>query len=175
MLSPDLAHPNTKVNTSIDNSKMLHGWLNTKDQLSSLCPCCQHPDETFEHILQCKAPPVDKAQDIVHTKLSSLSKKLGSTTWKVLHQALCNWLKFGDKMQHPCLDGYFLKAGQQPLLETALQNQDKIGWDYAMRGYLSTSWVDSEYYGKHGATPDSVRQSWLQAIIKAIWVFNKTM
>jgi hypothetical protein len=78
-------------------------------------------------------------------------------------------------MQHPCLDGYFLKAGQRPLLETALKNQDKIGWDYAMRGYLSTSWVDSEYYGKHGATPDSVRQSWLRAIIKAIWVFNKTM
>jgi hypothetical protein len=39
-----------------------------------------------------------------------------------------------------------LKAGQRPLLETALQNQDKIGGDYAMREYLSTSWVDLEYY-----------------------------
>ena len=164
-------------------SKMLHGWLNTghqrekitKDPSSSLCPCCKLPDETFEHILRCKAPSAEKARVSAQTKLSSLSKKLGSTTWKVLHQALCNWLKHGNKMTHPCLDGYFLKAGQRPLLETALKNQDKIGWDYAMRGYLSTSWVDSEYYGKHGATPDSVRQSWLRSIIKEIWVFNKTM
>jgi hypothetical protein len=31
------------------------------------------------------------------------------------------------------------------LLETALTNQEKIGWHYALRGYLSTSWVDSEH------------------------------
>ena len=53
--------------------------------------------------------------------------------------------------------------------------KDKIGWKYAMRGYLSTSWVDMECYGKSGATPDSVRQNWLRPIIKAIWAFNKTM
>jgi hypothetical protein len=67
-------------------SKMLHGWLNTghqrekitKDPLSSLCPCCQHPDETFEHILQCTAPSAGKARVSAQTKLSSLSSK---ETW----------------------------------------------------------------------------------------------
>ena len=109
-------------------------------------------------------------------KLSSISKKLRSTTWDVLYKALCNWLKLGDQMQHPCLDRMFLKAGQRTLIETALQKQDKIGWKHAMRGYLSTSWVDMECYGKSGATPDSVRQNWLQPIIKAIWAFfNKTL
>jgi hypothetical protein len=122
-------------------SKMLHGWLNTghqrakftKDLFSSLCPCCNSPDETFEHILQCTAPMVETAQTTTaKTKLSSLSKKRGSTTWKVLYQALCNWLKFDNQMQHPCLNRLFLKGGQRTVLETALQNQDKIGWIYAM-------------------------------------------
>ena len=36
------------------------------------------------------------------------------------------------KMKHPCLNWYFLKAGQRPLLETALRspNQDKNNWVY---------------------------------------------
>jgi hypothetical protein len=38
-----------------------------------------------------------------------------------------------------------MMPGQRILLETALTNQDKIGWNYALRGYLSTSWVDSEH------------------------------
>ena len=150
-------------------SKMLHGWLNTghqrakltKDPLSSLCPCCNSPDETFEHILRCKAPLAETARKDAQKELSSISKKLRSTTWDVLYKALCNWLKFGDQMKHPCLDRMFLKAGQRTLIETAIKKQDKIGWKYAMRGYLSTSWVDMECYGKSGATPDIVRQNWL--------------
>ena len=49
-------------------------------------------------------------------------------------------------MIHPCLSDYFQKAEQRTrLLETALQDQDKVGWAFfAMRGYLSTSWVEVE-------------------------------
>jgi hypothetical protein len=115
-------------------SKMLHGWLNTghqrqkitKDPNSSQCPCCQAPDETFEHmILQCTAPLVVTARDKAQKKLSTFAKKSFSTTWKVLHEALCNWLKDGDKMKHPCLDKYYdMRPGLRQLLETALKNQD---------------------------------------------------
>ena len=162
-------------------SKMLHGWLNTghqrekitKDPSSSHCPCCNSPDETFEHILQCKAPAVVTARDKASTKLRSIPQARESLAWKVLYQALLNWLQFGNKMTHPCLDNYFLKPGQRTLLETALKDQDKIGWDFAMRGYLSTSWVTMEAYGKND--PTQTRQSWLKAIIKALWRFNKTM
>jgi hypothetical protein len=42
------------------------------------------------------------------------------------HQALQNWLKDGDKMQHPCLDNYMMMAGHRKLLETALKNQAKL-------------------------------------------------
>jgi hypothetical protein len=134
-------------------SKMLHGWLNTghqqakitKDPLSSLCPCCQAPDETYEHILRCTAPMVVTARTEALKKISKLNK-CGSTTWRVLHQALQNWLKEEGKMQHKCLDNYLMMAGHHKLLEIALKNQAKIGWNYAIWGYLSTSWVDSEQY-----------------------------
>ena len=165
-------------------SKMLHGWLNTghqrkkitKDPNSSQCPCCQAPDETFEHILQCTAPLVVTARDKAQKKLSTFAKKSFSTTWKVLHEALCNWLKDGDKMKHPCLDKYYdMRPGLRQLLETALKNQDTIGWKYAMRGYFSTSWVDAEKHFQNGPSTDFIRQTWLKTIIKAMWVFNKSM
>jgi len=101
-------------------SKMLHGWLNTghqrakitKDPYSSICPCCQAPDETYEHILRCTAPTVEKTRNEVLKKIAKLDER-GSTTWRVFHQAIKNWLKDGDAMKHPCLDNYMMMVGQR--------------------------------------------------------------
>jgi hypothetical protein len=162
-------------------SKMLHGWLNTghqrrkitKDPLSSLCPCCHAPDETYEHILRCSAASVVLARDKFLAKMKKLDVR-GTTTWKVFHQAVQNWLLDGDAMKHPCLDNYILMPGHRVLLTTALKNQDKIGWNYALRGYLSTSWVEAEYHINRAAH-DDIRKKWLRKIIKVLWSFNKTM
>jgi hypothetical protein len=48
-----------------------------------------------------------------------------------------------------------LMSGQHTLLETALKNQDKIGWNYALQGYLSTSWVDTVLTNNHMTAFDS--------------------
>ena len=130
-------------------TKMLHGWLNTGHQREkltkdSLCPCCQAPDETFEHILRCKSEASETARKAALQTISKLDKR-GSTTWRVLHQGIKNWLQDGEKMKTPSLDHYLMMPGQRILLETALTNQEKIGWNYALRGYLSTSWVDSAH------------------------------
>jgi len=162
-------------------TKMLHGWLNTghqrekltKDPLSSLCPCCQAPDETFEHILRCNSEASETARKAALLTISKLDKR-GSTTWRVLHQGIKNWLKDGEKMKTPSLDHYMMLPGQRILLETALTNQEKIGWHYALRGYLSTSWVDSEHIVNQ-QPHDGIRQTWLRTIIKNIWKFGKTM
>jgi hypothetical protein len=77
-------------------------------------------------------------------------------------------------MQYPCLDDYMMMAGHCELLETALKNQEKIGLNYAIRGYLSTSWVDSEQY-VNCQPHDGIQQTWLHTIIKTFWWFNKTM
>ena len=42
-------------------------------------------------------PLVVTAKDKAQKKLSTFAKKSFSTTWKVLHEALCNWLKDGNK------------------------------------------------------------------------------
>jgi hypothetical protein len=115
------------------------------------------------------APPpclVVTARDKAQKKLSNFAKKSFSTTWKVLHEALCNWLKDGHKMKHPCLDKYNnMRPGLRKLLETALKNQDTIGWKYAMRGYFSTSWVDAEKHFQNGPSTDLIRQTRLKTII----------
>jgi hypothetical protein len=68
-----------------------------------------------------------------------------------------------------------MRPGLRLLIETALQNQAIIGWNYAMRGYFSTSWVDAEQYAKDGSSTEHIRQTWLKPIIKVLWVFNKAM
>jgi hypothetical protein len=162
-------------------SKMLHGWLNTghqrqkitKDPLSSLCPCCHAPDETYEHILRCPAANAEIARDTFLAKMKKLDVR-GTITWQVFHHAVRNWLKDGDEMEHPCLDNYIMMPGHRDLLTTALKNQDTIGWNYALRGYLSTSWVAAEYHINRSAHAD-IRKTWLRKIIKVLWSFNKTM
>ena len=81
-------------------TKMLHGWLNTGHQREkltkdSLCPCCQAPDETFEHILRCKSEASETARKAALQTISKLDKR-GSTTWRVLHQGIKNWLQDGE-------------------------------------------------------------------------------
>jgi hypothetical protein len=77
-------------------------------------------------------------------------------------------------MQHPCLDKYHMCPGLRLLLERALQNQDTIGWKYAMRGYFSTSWVDAEHHFRSGLThEEQIRQSWLKQIIQTVWVLTR--
>jgi hypothetical protein len=101
----------------------------------------------------------------------------GSTTWRVFHQTIKNWLKDGDAMKHPSLDNYMMMmmVGQQEQMEKALKNQDKLGWNYALCGYLlSTSWVDLEHYtNRH--PHNGIWQTWICTIIKSLWQFNKTM
>ena len=97
------------------------------------------------------------AMQFPETKVSlSPSHLAGSTTWKVLYQALCNWLVFGDQMKHPSLDGLFLKPGEEKHF-----HKIKTKWlgICSMHGYLSTSWVDMECYGKSRATQDNAWQS----------------
>ena len=77
-------------------------------------------------------------------------------------------------MEHPCLDNYIMMPGHRDLLITAIKNQDTIGWNYALRGYLRTSWVAAEYHINRSAH-DDIRKKWLQKIIKVLWSFNKTM
>ena len=66
-------------------------------------------------------------------------------------------------------------VGQRQQLEHALKNQDKIGWNYALHGYLSTSWVDSEHYVNRQPHNGIRQTTWLRTIIKTLWRFNKTM
>ena len=117
-------------------SKMIHGWLNTghqcqkltKDPNSSLFPCCHATNETFEHILQCKSPLVVQARLKAQNPLLTLAQKSFSIAWKVLCVAICNWLKDGDAMQHPCLDRYHMHPGLRRLATRACSLESRHHW-----------------------------------------------
>lgn len=165
-------------------SKMMHGWWNTGHQRSKItleshsgCPCCPHLDETTEHILRCKAPTSSRTRYLALISLKSAGRVHGITslTWDILYQGIRLWLHYGDQMPQIDLTAYKLHHDHRQLILRALKEQHLIGWQYACRGYLSTTWVAAQSFGH---TPDSstrIRHTWLRPIIKAIWCFTDTM
>ena len=165
-------------------SKMMHNWWNTGSQRekitmdsTSKCPRCGHHDETTDHILLCQASSSQKVRYLELITLRKAGKVYGliSTPWDILYSGLRLWLNTGNQTPHISLSKYNLHPDQQQILLQAINEQHKIGWNYACRGYLSTKWVAAQYFGTPDATLSSIRQTWLRSIIKAIWSFTNAM
>jgi hypothetical protein len=163
---------------------MMHNWWNTGSQRekitmdsTSKCPRCGHHDESTDHILLC---PASSSQKVCYLELITLRKSgkvygLISTPWDILYSGLRLWLNTGNQTPHISLSKYNLHPDQQQILQQAINEQHKIGWNYACRGYLSTKWVAAQYFGTPDATLSSIWQTWLRSIIKAIWSFATAM
>ncbi len=60
------------------------------------------------------------------------------------------------------------------LLQKAFEEQNAIGWDQAIQGYLSTTWVEA-YRTEHPKTTImGARNQWLKQIILALWKLSAT-
>jgi hypothetical protein len=171
------------VTARLSVSKMTHGWYNTGHQRakihkssSSQCPSCHGMDETLEHILRCPEGKVRAARYRASVKLrATIVTKCGSSkTWSALHKGLLQWLDTGQPVDTAILSEALLEP-QQVAITKAINDQNLIGWSYALRGYLATSWVLAYSIEHPTATLSQLRNSWLRHIIRAIWTFVDTM
>jgi hypothetical protein len=164
-------------------SKMIYGWLNTGHQrvkiepnAKSNCPRCSQADETQEHMLTCGH---GSARASRYNALTTLRSEIttscgGSKTWDILHDNLKHWTD-GNTEKIGISEKYMLRPDLRAALHQAIDEQGRIGWHFAIRGFLSTSWTVAYQCEHPKSSLAGTRQKWLRRIIKSLWTFNFAM
>lgn len=107
-----------------------------KDAVLALCPCCHATKEDQRHLICCPAnqgPLTGWSQ----FRKDVLTKEDPHPLWYCLVAGIEHWTASHDSLYCPDLSSY------GPLRESitrAVASQNKIGWDSALRGFLSREW-----------------------------------
>ena len=116
-----------------------------------LCPCCRIQEESPRHFLQCTA----NAE--IQTSLGQLKTDLHSTEVHpvryLISQGIIHWTTSPPGTPFsPSLSEYPSKF--LPLLSAALAAQESIGWDRALKGFLSRHWTLAAQHSMYTASRD---------------------
>ena len=119
----------------IRTSKVLHGWLPVMHMHgrvtgSTQCPGCENPDETFEHLLQCRHErmQITRAQAIIKVRESGIKQGLPAGFMAIVQQYLRAILTDSEEE----IDS---EVGRM------MEFQQEIGHMMAVKGYLSYGWL----------------------------------
>ena len=166
----------------IKTSKHLHGWLNTGRQKQKVspdatdahqCPRCHTDDETQEHILTCSAPSAQrKRYELVRPLCEDIQENQFCHVQQTFTWCLKSWLLSSETPQP---DVSQVTESQRELLDKALEEQEKIGWHLAMRGYLSKYWLKAVMVNPRTAQFKGKGKNWSRKAILLLWTFAADM
>ncbi|KAI2512014.1 hypothetical protein MHU86_2302 [Fragilaria crotonensis] len=129
--------------------KQRYNVATIKDAKLQLCPCCRTVIETSTHVIRCQQNP-DHA-----TALKEFRRRMSPEEYHPVFQFLKDdviaWIE--DREFHPMLTDF---SGEiRDSLRVALRDQTQIGWDNAIKGYLSVAWRDTAQKSLYGNSLDS--------------------
>ena len=169
-------------------SKRIHGWLNTGRQKKKIspsaveahkCPRCFEPNETQEHVLTCRAVSAHrKRYALVIPTTSKMTPNPRCPVQQVFVACFRSWL---ENPETPSPDVSKVHEEQRDFLEKALREQDAIGWDLGLRGYLSKHWVlavaanpniqDAKDKDGKPINPMDTARTWARKVLLQLWDF----
>ena len=144
------------------NNKWMHRWRLRND---TSCPRCNTSMEDAEHILQCQQPEAIQ-------------------TWTASLQKLSNWMievKTDPELRELILDQ--LRQWKQtsaapttsllpPSLQDLLEEQQTIGWNKFLEGFLSTGWAEIQARYYIGIRSRRCSRRWVSALVKKVWLVS---
>ena len=118
--------------------KVMHGWLPIMHNIGKYkrltqCPGCQHADETFEHLFRCLHPLMKKA--VAEGKAQLLDSGRSSRINKEVLEKFMQCIECGVAGQDAPIPKFI------PELREAMRDQNTIGTQKLLQGYMAKSWV----------------------------------
>ena len=102
------------------------------------CPCCKDKVETLEHFLQC-ASNSQRSTSLGNLKSAICNSNFHPVCYLLLH-GMCHLLTHGDALPFkPSLDE-FPPHFSPYLQDNALESQQTVRWDKAVKGFYSKCW-----------------------------------
>jgi hypothetical protein len=121
-------------------TKYMNGWLNVGHQKDKMgqdgqCPCCGAQDETQLHLFHCQNADMRRTRTLALTTMTEhlISKGLPS---KVLQPFVALIRSFVSNTTNPPSI-----ADRFPHMETTIRQQEQIGPEATLRGYLCKGWL----------------------------------
>jgi hypothetical protein len=123
-----------------------------KDEMLHKCPCCGEDNETTSHVLRCKNNP--EHEEAIRVFRRRMSPEEYHPVFHLLKEGVTAWLTQRDFQ--PVLEDYPSKFRDQ--IGVALCDQRNIGWDNAIKGYLSVEWRSMIAVSAFDSTTDDVQE-----------------
>jgi hypothetical protein len=163
----------------IKTSKSMHGWLNTGQQKSKIspdainlhkCPRCQEPNEMQEHILKCwHVGAHAKRYDLVCPMMRKIQQNNLCPTQEVFTMCIRSWLESLETVIPDMSSAHELQC---EFLWKAIDDQERIGWHLAMRGYLSKHWGLAMSANHHLEVNNAKGEAWVWKTVLQLWTFT---
>ncbi len=164
----------------ISISKLVHGLYQTKSKdnkyygTPATCPCCQHHNETLNHVFTCTSSTTLQQRNVAITKLQSALEKIRTPTAIIssLVHGLQEWAVSQTEPDHPVLApsrGSVTPA--EILLTQAFTEQTvSLGWDQLLRGRISAKWRAAyRAYKVGGKQQETNCLHWATQVIVHVW------
>ena len=98
------------------------------------CPCCLVHIETTAHVLRCQHNP-DRVQALSEFR-KNMSPRECHPVYTLVKGGVMSW--YDDKVYVPDITEF--PAKMRDRIRCALKDQETIGWDNAVKGYMSVEW-----------------------------------
>ena len=171
----------------ISCSKRIHGWINMGEQKSKIspdapeahrCPRCALPLEDQEHILTCKHVSANRRRyELVLPMKRKMLTISNCRVQQLFVKCIKQWLAHPETPITP--DISHIPDKQCALVEMALEEQELIGWNLGMRGYLSQHWAMAVSANPKITKSDKetveLGRDWSHKVILQLWEFGGQM
>jgi hypothetical protein len=163
--------------------KFIHDWQPTNSQKLKFaksddasigfCPCCKTTLEDHDHVLRCPSQGRTRYLELqdIRGSLSETKPPAGPVLW----EGLKHWLS--NPSEPLSIDTSRYSGRTKLLVQQALHEQERIGWDNTFRGYLSLTWglleAPHEVPNPYNKTPHS--SAWVISTLTNLGTFSKAM
>jgi hypothetical protein len=141
-----------------------------KDPQLRLCPCCKLEEETAIHVLRCRMNPEH------HNGLKNFRRSMSPSephpVFHLIKEGVAAWIN-GDTPYTPTFEQFPTKFHDRIL--AALNDQSTIGWDKAIKGYISMEWrrlATENIYGEEQAQHEQGFKR-IHVILKALHILTQ--
>ena len=151
--------------------KFIHDWQPTNspklkfakstDASIGFCPCCKTTLEDHDHFLRC--PSQERTRYLTLRDIRSPISETKSLAGPILSQGLTHWLH--QPSEPMPIDTSRYSGRTKLLVQQALDEEERIGWAKAFRGYLSITWCLLE-------APHKVSNPYKKSLQPSAWVIS---
>lgn len=151
----------------------LHQRSLSKTESLKTCPCCRHSIEGNCHFWRCAANSFS-ANGLVNLRRASSGRQEDGLNpiRTLLVSGIEHWRATGSSNFRVDVNDY--PSHMRDYVQNILRDQELIGWDNAIHGLLSKSWVDLaslDYCGSHRSPHDGARR--MRECTKALFSFSQ--